>query len=186
MNLESLAPSTVSNRLFRGVLTVAPDRSTAYLDLWNILIVRSFRNHLCVPISQSAKIFFTKRQLSHIHQQFFHPSAMKLFQLIKRSRPEEATTDILNPLKEITQRWNPFQRIWNAPTRFRVTIGARHTLFNERILLDIMCIDDDYVLHIVDGGTNFSAARFLLNIYTENIWKRNCPMLGFYLQGAFK
>lgn len=54
---------------------------------------------------------------------------------------------------------------------FRVTLGAEHVQFNDRVLQDIMYLDGDPVLHIVGEGTMFSAARFLPSISTGAIWE---------------
>lgn len=43
--------------------------------------------------------------------------------------------------------------------------------FNERILLDVMYIGGKPVLHIVDEGTKFIAARFLLDVSTKTVWR---------------
>ena len=86
---------------------------------------------------------------------------MKLYDLIKKARPEEVTPQTLGILEDISKRCNPFQRITNAPNRFRVTIGAEHVKFNDRIQLDVMFLDGKPLLHIVDEGTKFSAARFI-------------------------
>ena len=37
--------------------------------------------------------------------------------------------------------------------------------------MDIIYLDDGPVLHIVDEGTHFSAARFLPEVSTKAIWK---------------
>ena len=117
------------------------------------------------------KIYFTRAQLWKLHRQFFHPSAQKLFNLLRRTRPEEATPETLNTLRNLSKRCDPCQRIQNAPTRFRVSFGAETVRFNERILLDVMYIDGKPVLHIVDEGTHFSAAQFLPDVSTKTIWK---------------
>ena len=72
-------------------------------------------------------------------------------------------------LEELSKRCDPCQRIQKAPTRFSVTFGAENVRFNERLLMDIMYIDGKPLLHIVDEGTNFSAARFLPDISTKTI-----------------
>lgn len=43
-------------------------------------------------------------------------------------------------------------------------------VFNERISLDLMYLSGDPVLHIVDVGTNFSAARFLTSADALTVW----------------
>ena len=74
-------------------------------------------------------------------------------------------------LEDITKRCDPFQRIQNAPHRFPVSFGTPDAIFNERIMVDVMSIDGKKVLHVVDEGTRFSAARFLKDETTNTIWK---------------
>ncbi len=42
--------------------------------------------------------------------------------------------------------------------------------FKERIILDIMYMRNKPVLHIVDEGTRFSAARLLPTVSTKSVW----------------
>eukprot|EP00171_Calliarthron_tuberculosum_P004009 IDg4009t1 len=79
----------------------------------------------------------------------------------------EAATRPFSPVLSLTS----CTRIKPAPTRFRVSFGAEEVRFNERILMDVMYIGMRPILHIVDEGTHFSAARFLNNISTETIWE---------------
>lgn len=113
---------------------------------------------------------FTRAQLTKMHRQFFHPSSEKLFKLLKRAQPGDATPETLKTLDDINKRCGPCQRIQNGPVRFRVSFGAENVCFNERILMDVMYIDGKPVLHIVDDGTHFGAARFLPDVSTGTIW----------------
>ena len=113
---------------------------------------------------------FTRSQLGKLHKQFFHPSAEKLFNLLKKARLEETTAEALRILQDLSKRCDPCKRIHTAPTRFRVSFGAENGRFNERVLLDIVTIDGKPVLHIVDEGTRFSAARFVPDVSTNTIW----------------
>lgn len=171
LDKESLAPCTVSNRLVKRVLHKRPDGKNIYIDEWSVPKKRSASNHLYADLNLSTAMYFTRTQLSRLHRQIFHPSAQKLFNLLKRSRPEEATAETMEVLKDLPRRCDPCQRIQHAPVRFRVTIGAEDVRFNERIFFDIMVLDGDPVLHIVDDGTKFSAARFLPDVSTDTIWK---------------
>ena len=51
----------------------------------------------------------------------------------------------------------------------KVSFGAEHVQFNERLLIDIMYLDSKPVIHIVDEGARFSAARFLGNVSTVSL-----------------
>ena len=130
----------------------------------------TFRRHTYVPFDVGTQNFFTRAQLHKLQRQFFHPSAIRLFNLLKRARPEHATPETREILEEISRRCDPCQRIKPGPTRFRVSFGTEDGRFNERIMMDIMILDGEPVLHIVDEATKFSAARFLPNTETKTIW----------------
>ena len=95
-------------------------------------------------------ICFTSNQLHKLHRQFLHPSAEKLYNLLRRYRPEDTTPETKKTLKDITRRCDPCQRIRRGPTRFKESLGAEKVRFNERILMDIMYIDRAPVLHVAD------------------------------------
>ena len=121
---------------------------------------------MCFPIDT----FFSKPQLKKLHRNFCHPSADKLFKLLKRARPDETTPETLETLKKISKCCDPCKRIQNGLTRFRVSLGRENTRFNDEVMLDIMYIDGKPILHIVDDSTHFSAARYLPNVSTKTIW----------------
>lgn len=167
---ESLTPCTVSNRLIKRMPIKRADE-TIYMDLWYTPMQRSHSKHLYVPLRFPTSSYFTKAQLSKLHRQFFHPSSSKLFNLIKRVSPNDATPETRAILEDLTKRRDPCQRIQHAPHRFRVTIGAENVRFNERIMMDIMYIGNAPILHIVDEATRFSAARFLPKVSSDCIWR---------------
>ena len=73
---------------------------------------------------------------------------------------------------KIVAQCDPCQRVKNAPYRFRVTLGQEHTRFNSKVYMDLMHIEGDYVLHLVDEATRFSAAKFLgKRVTTEKVWE---------------
>ena len=63
-------------------------------------------------------------------------------------------------MKSLVDR-EPYQRIRNAPLRFRVSIGLENVRFNARAYIYVMYLDGKPVLHILDSETYFFAARFL-------------------------
>lgn len=94
-----------------------------------------------------------------------------LFNLLSGSRPEEATPETSEILKDISDRCDPCQRRRTGPTRFQVSFGSTEALLNERMIIYIMHIDQSPVYHIVDEGTQFAASRFLDIIDVEAIWR---------------
>ena len=171
LDQESLTPDTVENRLVKKIPVKKQDGTFQYMEQWHVPMYRSKSNHLYVDMDFPISMRYTKSQLSKPHKNFFHPAADKLFNLLRKSKPEEATPETLDALKDITKRCYPCQRVHNAPPRFRVSFGAENVRFNERILIDIMYIGAKPVMHIVDEGTRFSAARFLNEVSTIAIWQ---------------
>ena len=116
-------------------------------------------------------MYFTTTQVVKLHDQFAHPSAEKHYKMLKRARPEETAPETMRQLEELSKRCDPCQRIQNAPTIFRVSFGADNVRFNERLLMDIMYLYGKPVLHMVDEGTRFSAAKFVPDVSTKTIWE---------------
>ena len=166
---ESLMADTVGNRLTKRSV-VLDNVFYFYFDEWHMPLYRSKSGHVYVEMDCSTTVMFTRSQLGELHKQFFHPSSEKLFNLLKRARPEETTPETLQTLQDLSKRCDPCQRMHTAPTRFRVSFGAENVRFNERILLDIVTIDSKPVLHIVDEGTRFSAAKFVPDVSTKTLW----------------
>ena len=106
-----------------------------------------------------------------LHKQFAHPSAQKLYNLLKRSRPEDTIPETLRILEGLAKRRDPCQRIHNAPNRFRVSFGGGNVRLNESLLIDKMYLEEKPFLHIVDEGTRFSAACFVSEVSAMTIWK---------------
>eukprot|EP00171_Calliarthron_tuberculosum_P000237 IDg237t1 len=107
-------------------------------------------NHVYAEMSSLNRTLYTRTQLHKLHRQFGHPSANKLYQLLKRANPAESFPDVLRELEEISKQCDPCQRIQHAPKRFRVSFGAEDVRFNERLFIDIMYLDGKPVLHIID------------------------------------
>ena len=165
MDENSLTPCLVTNTL---VKRVAKQGKTT--DLWSIKLNRAQSNHLFAPLRLPNVTRFSRVQLGKLHRQFFHPSPEKLFNLIKKARPEHATPETRDELDDITARCDPCQRMKTAPLRFRVSFGAQNMRFNKRVIIDIMYLDGAPVLHIIDESTHFSVAKFLPRISTNAIW----------------
>ena len=74
---------------------------------------------------------------------------------------EAVHSKTLHQLEKIVAQCDPCQRIKNAPSRFRVTFGQEHTRFNSKVYMDLMHIEVDYVPHLVDETTRFTAAKLV-------------------------
>lgn len=116
--------------------------------------------------------FFTRKQLQKLHRHVIHPSAEKLFNPLKKSRPNETSQNPADIIKNLPRHWDACQRIQSAPTRFRVSLGTENHRFNKEIYKDMMYIDHAPILYVVDTATKFKAARFLTDINTSTVWAR--------------
>jgi hypothetical protein len=56
------------------------------------------------------------------------------------------------------------------PTTFRIR-DIDDVVFNQELLIDIAYLDGLPILHVVDRGTRFSAARFLRKVDAVEVWK---------------
>jgi len=111
-------------------------------------LVRSSSGHVYVSMDIGQHTFFSVAQVQRLHRQFYHPSAEKLFQLLRKARPEDVTPETLKVLEDLGKRCDPCQRIQTAPVRFKVSFGAEHVRFNERIMMDVMSIDGAPILPV--------------------------------------
>ena len=153
LDRENLTPDVAYNVLAKRRCIERHNASPIYVEEWAIPMTRAKTRHSYVPLRVQHKKFFTRTQLQRLHRQFFHPSADKLYKLLKRSRPDETTPETKKILEDLTKRCDPCQRIHRGPTRFRVSLGTEEIRFNERVIMDIMYLDNNKpVLHIVDEG----------------------------------
>lgn len=77
--------------------------------------------HVSVDIARPDSIFFATAQLEKLHRQFIYPSANKLYELLKKARPEETSQDALETMEDLTRHCDACHRIQTAPERFRVS-----------------------------------------------------------------
>ena len=176
LDSESLVADTFEGRLRKRIKVSdfkksdGKQMSDIVIDAWSVPLSRHL-GHIYASFVFSPRMYFTRIQLMKLHKKFAHPSAQKLCNLLKSSRPEDATPETLRILEGLAKRCDPCQRIQNAPNRFCVSFGVENVRFNERLLIDIMYLEGKAVLHIVDEGTRFSAARFVSDVSTMTIWK---------------
>lgn len=90
---ESLTPCTVSNRLEKRVRHVTDVNRTIHLEERTVPLILARNNHVYAELHFATTMHFTRNQLDKLHHQFFHPSANKSFNLLKRSKPKEAISE---------------------------------------------------------------------------------------------
>ena len=112
--------------------------------------------------------YLTETELRQLHRRFGHPSAARLLQLLKRSGHDDETSN--NSITKLTKFCAHCQKHGKSPGRFKFTL-REDVQFNYSIIVDVMYIEGDPVLHIVDEGTRFQAARWLANISAKHTWE---------------
>jgi hypothetical protein len=155
LDRESLIPDNVENKL----------RSKE--NGWNLPITRK-HGHLYLEWD-FPEILFSKEQIQKLHLQFYHPSADKLFRLIQRAKPEEATSETKKMLLDINNACLTCQRFTQKPFTFQVSM-PKGIVFNHELALDLMYLERLPVLHVVDTQTHFSSAVFLYGETVEEVW----------------
>jgi hypothetical protein len=116
---------------------------------------------------------FSSAQLHRLHKHFFHPSAAKLLNLLRRGYPESLTYDTRRILQEINSSCETCVRYSSAPITFQVRMPDE-VAFNKEIRIDLMYLSEAGkplpVLTIVDAGTTFSSAAFLPSSTAKSVW----------------
>jgi Reverse transcriptase (RNA-dependent DNA polymerase) len=114
--------------------------------------------------------FYSASQIRRLHQHFLHPSATRLHSLLRRARPDEMNPMSMELIESITKSCSTCAEFKAKPITFKVR-DIDDIVFNQQLLLDLFFIDRRPVLHVVDRGTRFSAARFLRSESAEHVWE---------------
>jgi transposase InsO family protein len=139
-------------------------------DGWTLPLSRH-GGHIYVEWDDLHATMFSTAQLQKLHRQFFHPSADKLYNLLKRSRPKDANEETRALLKMITDTCHPCQLMARKPITFTVGSASDPDItFNREIALDIFYLRGRPALHIVDLDTHFHEASFLSSVSTDDVW----------------
>lgn len=123
---------------------------------WSIPLFKKAA-HMFVEPSIDA-IMFTRKELERLHLHFHHPSAKRLYKLLRRARPDETTSQTLRQLHEIGQKCTPCKVHSTRPYHFRVSIPLNDIIFNHELAMDLLWLEGIPVLHIVDTHTNIQNA----------------------------
>lgn len=135
---------------------------------WKIPIARR-NGHMYVQWNAKT-LMFTRSELKKLHLHFFHPSARKLFNLLKRTDPTKATGDTMTMLEEISKACSTCAVYSPGPRRFRVSLPKGDCVFNHTLAMDLLWLDGDPALNVVDVDTHFSSAIFLRVKSTRDVW----------------
>ena len=144
------------------------NRLQSVRDNWEMPLHR-LKRHISYNWYPIPKIFFSRAQIQRIHKHLLHPSASKLYQFLQKASPEEMTPETKSFIQEISDTCKTCQKFAPKALSFQIR-ETNNVTFNHRLLIDLMWLHGKPVLHIVDEGTNFSAAKFLPGEDAKTIW----------------
>lgn len=113
---------------------------------------------------------YTEPELRRIHRTFGHPSVKATYNLLKRASKTGLDKEIRLELEKIADDCKVCKTNSSTPRRFKLTVGSDELRFNHRVIADTMFLDSKPVLHMIDESTHFTAATFLRNQSTEEIF----------------
>ncbi len=122
------------------------------------------------PCCGSKEVLNTKPELDKLHRPFRHLSIGKLYEVIKRAKPNQVDESTRKLLEDITRSCEICQTFSTRSQRFRVSLPPSDIVINRKIAMDFMWIDKKAALHVVDIETNFSSASFLPDQMVEGVW----------------
>jgi len=116
-------------------------------------------------------VLFSEAELFKLHRSFGHPSASALYNVLKRARPGDVSSETRLAIEEMQKRCLTCARHSQKPRKSKLTIGTEDLNFNHTVAVDIMFINRKPILHVVDEATPFSAATWLKNSTSSEVWK---------------
>lgn len=139
---------------------------------WKLPITR--RNGHMFLEWDTKTILFTKFELMRLHRHFFHPSAGKLFNILKRGFEKKCTSEVKQTLEQISKECLACQQK-ATPHRFKVALPETDIVFNGVVALDLMWLDVNRsrkapILHVIDTQTHFQNAVFLKGESARDVW----------------
>jgi hypothetical protein len=109
--------------------------------------------------------YLTDVELRQLHRRFDHSFITKLHDLWKRFDHEVKKA----VLKKLTKFCTFCQKYAKSSERFKFIL-KNDVNFNYSIIVDVMYIENHFILHVVDDVTRFQVAKWLQNISARHIW----------------
>jgi hypothetical protein len=109
--------------------------------------------------------YFIDIELRQLHRRFDHSFIMKLHDLLKRFDHEVKKT----ALKKLIKFCTFCQKYAKSSERFKFTLKDEIN-FNYSIIVDVMYIENHFILHVVNDVTRFQVAKWLQSISAKHIW----------------
>jgi hypothetical protein len=120
-------------------------------------ITQSFKSNSC---------YLTDVELRQLHRRFDHSSTLKLHTLLERSGHEVKKA----VLKKLTKFCIFCQKYAQSSERFKFTLKDEIN-FNYAVIVDVMYIENHFILHIIDDVTRFQVAKWLQNLIIKHTWE---------------
>ncbi len=108
-------------------------------------------------------------ELRQLHRRFDHSFILKLHNLLERFDHEVKKSILKNLIKFCTF----CQKYAKSFERFKFTL-KNDVNFNHSIIVDVMYIENHFILHVNDEIIRFQVAKWLQNISAKHIWDMLC------------
>lgn len=105
---------------------------------------------------------YTRAELQYLHLHFFHPSARKLFHLLKRAWSQDDKNSIYKTAQSIPAACESCREHSGRPFRFRASLPNYEVIFNHEVAIDLLWLEGTPVRHVVDTETHFQNAMDIL------------------------
>ena len=88
---------------------------------------------LALAAACAEDVFYTRPELVHLHQHFYHPSLRRFYDLLRRADPLDCHPTTLSALEEIVLKCPFCNTFGSRPTHFRVSLPPSPVQFNQEI-----------------------------------------------------
>lgn len=135
---------------------------------WSVPLLDK-RGHLYLE-KDSPVSYFLRAEIERRHKLFFHRSAEKVFNLVKRSKLSPQQTELRKLTDSVTAACSTCKQFSSHPFRFRATITNEDIAFNQELAMDLDFLHDRPVLHVIDTQTNFQNSVWVDDKSAEGLW----------------
>ena len=144
----------VTNRLVHRHVLSRTGEQLQYEYLWSVPRIWH-QGHSYARMDFLQCTFYTTAQLKKSNRRFAHPSADKLYRLLRITGLEAVDSSTVEEIDRIVAECEPGRRIKNGALRFIVSLSHANIRFNAKAYIDIVYLGWHLVLHIVDEATRF-------------------------------
>jgi hypothetical protein len=110
--------------------------------------------------------YLTNVELRQLHKRFDHSFTLKLHDLLKRFDHDVEKA----ALKKLTKFCTFCEKYAKSSERFKFMLkDDENCNFNYSVIVDVMYIENHFILHVVDNATRFQIAKWLQNISVKHI-----------------